>query len=77
MLVADAIKDVGAEVAPGQSVAVFGQVGEGHAVVGQHGVDGVRKRCNHAAEELRAVHLPGVIPEFDVGELGDTVDGQT
>ncbi len=46
VLVADTIEDVGAEIAPGRAVAVLGQIGEGHAVVGQHGMDGVGENAS-------------------------------
>ena len=39
VLIADAIENVGAEISPGRPVAVLWQIGERHAVVGQHGVD--------------------------------------
>ncbi len=58
VLVADTIEDVGAEIAPGRAVAVLGQIGEGHAVVGQHGMDGVGERLDHAAQELAPFIFP-------------------
>ena len=88
MLVVDAIEDVRAEVSPGWSVAVFRQVGEGHAVVGQHDVDRVgvapcapraltTPRRNSAPPWRRARHASqhhrGTRPS---GKLRDTVDGQ-
>ena len=78
VLFADAVEDVAAEHGLHGDVAatVFRQVGEGHAVVGQHGVDGVWKCCHHAPEEVRAVHLACIVPELDVGKLRHAVDGQ-
>jgi len=67
---------MGAEIASGWSVAVLGQVGEGHAVIGQHGVDGVWERRDHAAQELGSVHFASVVAEFDMGEFGHAVDRQ-
>ena len=60
MLEADAIEDVRAEEAPGRSLTVLGQIGEGHAVVGQHGVDLIGKDRDDVPEEGGAFHLPGV-----------------
>ena len=55
---------------------VLGQVGEGHAVVSQHGMDLVGKDLDHVAEEGRAFYLSRAVVEFDMGELGDPVDGE-
>jgi hypothetical protein len=52
------------------------QVGEGHAVVGQHGVDGVGEHLDALAEERGAAHLGVGVEEGDVGELRHPVDGQ-
>ena len=57
-------------------IAVLGQVGEGHAVVGEHGVDLVGEDLDHVPEEGGAFHLAGAVVELDVGELRDPVDGQ-
>jgi len=76
VLGADPVEDVGAEVSPGRPVPVPGQIGEGHAVVGQHGVDGVGERRHHAAEQVGSVHLPCVVAELGVGELRHAIDGE-
>ncbi len=78
MLFADAVEDVAAEHGfHGEVVAaVFRQAGEGHAVVGQYGVDGVWERAHHTPREISTVHLACVISELDVGEFGHAVDGQ-
>ena len=60
MLDADAIEDVRPEEAAGRALAVLGQIGEGHAVVGQHLVYLVGKDLDHVPEEGRAFHLAGV-----------------
>ncbi len=39
-------------------------------------MDRVWECVDHAAQEVGAVHLSGVIAEFDVGELRDPVDGE-
>ena len=75
-LLADTIEDVGAEVSPGWPVAVLWQVGERHAVVGQHGVHRVGECRDHATQEIRSIHFSGVIAEFDIGELRDAIDRQ-
>jgi hypothetical protein len=49
VLAADPVEDV-AHPARGRAVAVLGQVGEGHAVVGQHGVDAVGEDLDHLAQ---------------------------
>ena len=76
MFGADAVKDVQAEEAAAGSFAVLWQVGEGHAVVGEHRVDFVWEGGHDVSEEGRARHFTGPFGEFDVGELGDAVDGQ-
>ena len=76
VLIADAIENVGAEISPGRPVAVLWQIGERHAVVGQHGVDCIRECVDRAAQEIGAVHLAGGVAELDVGELRDPVDGE-
>ena len=70
-----AVEDV-AHPARRRPVAIPGQVGEGHAVVGQHGVDRVGERLDHLAQECGAVGLGGGIEEGDVDELGHPVDGE-
>lgn len=73
MFGADTAEDVSAGRAVHLAVAIFGQVGEGHAVVREHSVNGVRKGADNAAQELGAVHLPGIVAELDVGELRDAI----
>ena len=70
-----AVEDV-AHPARRRPVAVFRQVGEGHAVVGQHGVDPVGEDVDHLAQECGTVGLGGGIEEGDVDELGYPVDGE-
>jgi hypothetical protein len=48
---ADAVEDVRAEEAAAGTIPVLGQVGEGHAVVGEHGVDLVGKGLDHIRQE--------------------------
>jgi hypothetical protein len=78
VLVADAVEDVAAEdrLDLGMAAAVPGQVGEGHAVVGQHRVDRVGERGHDLAQEGGAVQLGVGVVEGDVGELGHPVDRQ-
>jgi hypothetical protein len=72
---ADAVEDVAHP--PGRGpVAVLRQVGEGHAVAGQHGVDGVGERLHDIAQERGAVRLGGGVEEGDVDELRRPVDGE-
>jgi len=52
------------------------EIGEGHTVIGEHGVDRVRKGADNAAQELAAIHLPGIVAELDVGKLRDAVYGE-
>ena len=72
---ADAIKDVAAEhgLQLRVAAAVLRQVGKGHVIVGQHGVDGVWESGDDAAKKVCSVHLPRIVAELDVGELGDAV----
>ena len=67
---------MGAEISPARPIPVLWQIGEGHAVVGQHGVDCIGECLDDATEELGPIHLAGVIAELDVGELGHPVDRQ-
>jgi hypothetical protein len=76
VLLADTVKNVGAKVAPCRPVSVLWQVGEGHAVVGQDSVDGVREHLDHLAQEGSAVQLGVGVEEGDVDELGHAVDRQ-
>jgi hypothetical protein len=48
---ANAIEDVRTEEAAAGALAVFGQVGESHAVVGEHGVDLVGEDVHDGFEE--------------------------
>ena len=78
MLFADTVEDVAGEhgLYGLGSASVLRQVGKCHAVVGQHGVDGIRKGADDAAEEVRPVHFAGIVAELDVGELGRAIDGE-
>jgi hypothetical protein len=75
---ADPVEDVAAEdgLDLGVSAPVPGQVGEGHAVVGQHRVQAVGEGGHDLAQEGGAVRLGVGVVEGDVGELRDAVDGQ-
>ncbi len=59
VLIGDAVKDVAAAdgLHGGVAAAVLRPVGEGHAVVGQHGVDPAREDLDHRAEERGAIGL--------------------
>ena len=59
MLVADAVEDVATEdrLDLGVAAAVLGQVGKGHAVVGQHGMDPIREDLDDLAQEGGTVQL--------------------
>ena len=57
-------------------VSVLGQVCKSHAVVGEDSVNPVGKSVHHAAQEVCAVHLAHVVPEFNVSKLGNPVNGQ-
>ena len=76
VLSAHTIEDVRAEVSSGGSIPVLWEIGEGHAVVSEHGVDFVGEDFNDVRQEGRAIHLAGVLVEFDIGELRDAVDRQ-
>ena len=76
MLDANAIEDMRPEEAPGWSLTVLGQVGEGHAVIGQDLVYLIRKGRDDISEEGGTVHFPGMLMELDIGELRDPVDGE-
>lgn len=60
----------------GQRPQFFGRSAKAIAVVGQHGMDGTRKRLDRAAQKRGAVHLAGVVKELDTSELRHAVDGQ-
>ena len=76
VLDADAVEDVRPEELPARPGSVLGQIGERHAVVGQHGVDLVGKSRHDVPEEGRSFHLARAVVELDVGELRNTVDGE-
>jgi hypothetical protein len=75
VLAADTVEDV-AHPLCGGSIAVLWQIGEGHAVVGQHSMDGIGEGGHDLVEEGGAVHLGRGIQKGDVGELRDPVDGE-
>jgi len=66
---ADAIENVRPEEASTGVVAVPGQIGEGHAIVGEDGVDLVGEELDHGLEEGGAFHLPGTVVELDIGDF--------
>ena len=76
VFIANLAKDVHSQKSVDRLVSVLGQVGKGHAVVSQYGVDLVGKGFDHAAQKVCTVHLAHVIPELDISELGHPVDGQ-
>ena len=69
MLVADTVEDVM------EGVFVVRHVGELDAIVGQHGVDGIRHSCDQVPQELGSDHFTCLAMEFDEGELAGAVDG--
>jgi hypothetical protein len=71
-----AVKDMRPQEAAAWSVAVFKKVGEGHPVVGQHGVNLVGKHIDDVFQEGRTFHLSRAVMKLDVGELRDAVDRQ-
>jgi hypothetical protein len=76
VLLADPVEDVAAEegLDLGVAAAVLGQIGKGHAVVREHGVQLVGEDLDHLAQEGGTVGLGIGIEEGDVGELGYAVD---
>jgi hypothetical protein len=76
VLKTDAIEDVRPEEPAGRSLAIVRQIGEGHSVVGQDLVYLIREGGDDVSEEGGAFRLPGVLVEFDIGELRDPVDGE-
>ena len=76
MVATNAIEDMRSEKAPGGSFTVLGQIGEGHAVIGQDLVYLVRKGRDDVSEEGGAFHFSGVLVELDVSELRDPIDGE-
>lgn len=75
MLAADVVEDM-AHPKCRWSVAVLRQVGESHAIVGEHGVYGIGEGGHDFTEKGGAVLLGGGIQESDMGELRDPVDGK-
>jgi len=78
VLLADAVEDVAAEHGDDFAVAaqVFREVGEGHAVIGEHGVDRIREGRHDVTEERGTFHLAGTVVEGEDGKLGHSVDGE-
>ena len=76
MLETDAIEDMWPEEAARRSLTVLGQIGEGHAIIGEDFVYLIRKGRDDISEEGSTFHFPGVLVEFDVSELRDAVDGE-
>ncbi len=70
MLIAHPIEDVAAEEGFDLWVAaaVLGQVGEGHAVVSQYGMDLIGEHLDDLAQEGGAVQLGGGVQEGNMGE---------
>src|SRR6266446_6599934 len=58
------------------SVSVLRQIGERDAVVGQDRVNPVRKCGHDTTEESRSGARIGCLMELDVGELGNSIDGE-
>ena len=73
---ANAVEDMRPKEAPAGPIAVFGQVSEGHTIVGQDGVDLIGKDLHHGLEEGGTFHFPGAFVKLDIGELGDSIDSQ-
>ena len=44
------------------------------AVIGQHGVDGIRHGVDEGAQEVCGDASCGFLVQFDVDELGDAID---
>ena len=76
MLETDAIEDMWSEEAPGRSLTVLGQIGEGHSIAGQNLVYLIRKGRDDILEEGGPFHFPGMLVELDIGEIGNPVDGK-
>ena len=76
MLKTNAIEDMRSKDASGGSFTVLGQIGEGHAVVGQHRMYFIRKGRDDVFEEGGTFYFAGVLVELDVGELRDPIDGE-
>ncbi len=75
VLVAHPVEDVAAEEGLDlwMAAAVLGQAGKGHAIVGEHSVQPVRKDLDDLAQEGGAIGLGVGVQEGDVGGLGDPV----
>lgn len=73
---ADAVRDVWAEDAAAGAGAVLRQAGEGHIVVGQHGVDLVGKNLDYVPQKSCTFHLSGAVVELDKSELRNAVGGK-
>ena len=78
MFCANTIEDVAAKHSFhfGIAASVLRKVGERHAVVRQHGVQGVREGIDHVAQERRSFHLASALVKLDDRKLGDAVDCQ-
>ena len=76
VFIANAAKDVHTQKGMDGLVSVLGQVCKSHAVVGENGVNLVGEGFDHAAQEVRAIHLSHVIPKLDIGELGNPINSQ-
>ena len=60
----------------GGPIAVLRQIGERHAVVGQHDVDRIKEHGHDLTQEGRSVHLGGCVQERDVSEIAHSIDCQ-
>ena len=65
----DAVEGMRSQEAPTRALAVLGQVGEGHAVVGEHGVDLVGEAFDHRPQKGGSLYLSRAVLELDVGEF--------
>lgn len=68
MSVAEPIEDMG------EGVFVVRHIGELDAIIGKHGMDGVRDRFDQVAQELGGDHLAGFLVQFDKSELACPID---
>lgn len=76
VFLADTVEDMRSEIYPCRSLPVLRQIGESHAIVGEHGVDAIGKSRDDLSQEGGSVHLGVGIAEGDVSELGHAVDGE-
>ena len=76
VFITNSAKDVHFQKGMNGLVSAFGQVSKSHAVVGVNGVNPVRESLDDATQEVCDVHITHVIPEFNIGELGNPVNGQ-